>query len=93
MRVRLTKAALADLEEIYSYIARDNPVAAAAVLGRVEQLMARLADFPAIGHPSERSGFRVLPLVRYPYLIFYEVTGESVVIHHVRHAARRRPWD
>jgi addiction module RelE/StbE family toxin len=93
MRVRFTKGAFADLEEIHSYIAADNPVAAAAVVRRVEQLLARLADFPAIGHPSERQGFRVLPLGRYPYLIFYEVTDTAVVIHHVRHGARRRPWD
>jgi hypothetical protein len=25
----------------------------------------------------------------YPYLIFYEVTGDEIVIHGVRHSARR----
>jgi len=30
----------------------------------------------------------VLPVLRYPYLIFYTVTNEAVVVLHIRHAAR-----
>jgi plasmid stabilization system protein ParE len=29
----------------------------------------------------------------YPYLIFYVVEDSEVVILHVRHGARRRPWE
>ena len=93
MRTRFSRDAVADLEEIFSYIAMDNPAAVAAVIDRVERSVARLADFPELGHPTDRAGIRVLPLGRYPYLIFYEVTAEAIVVHHVRHGARRRPWD
>lgn len=93
MKVRFSSDALADLDQIFSYIAADNVTAAAAVVERVAQSVGRLADFPDLGHPADYPGMRVLPLGRYPYLIFYEVTAEAIVIHHVRHGARRRPWE
>jgi toxin ParE1/3/4 len=92
MKIRLSRRAFSDLEEIFSYIARDNPVAAAAVVDRVQVSIALLADFPDIGHLTDRADFRVLPAGRYPYLIFYEVASDAIVIHRVRHAARQQPW-
>jgi plasmid stabilization system protein ParE len=35
---------------------------------------------------------RVMPLVRYPFKIFYRIVGDTVRVLHIRHAARR-PWD
>jgi plasmid stabilization system protein ParE len=34
---------------------------------------------------------RVLPLVRYPFKVFYRIAGDTVRILHIRHTARR-PW-
>ena len=34
----------------------------------------------------------MFPVVRYPYLVFYEVINNEVIIHHIRHG-RRRPID
>jgi len=34
---------------------------------------------------------RVVPLIRYPFKIFYTISGETLIILHIRHAARR-PW-
>ena len=34
---------------------------------------------------------RVLPLMRYPFKVFYRVVGDTVRIVHIRHTARR-PW-
>jgi hypothetical protein len=34
----------------------------------------------------------MFPIVRYPYLVFYEVLDREIVIHHIRHA-RRKPLD
>jgi hypothetical protein len=36
----------------------------------------------------ERPGVRVVPLIRYPYKIFYHVVGDTVEILHIHHAAR-----
>ncbi len=41
---------------------------------------------------AHRPGVRVVPLGRYPYKIFYRVSGDAVEILHIHHAARE-PWD
>jgi len=40
---------------------------------------------------EQRSSVRVVPLVRYPYRIFYRVGGDGDVVEilHVHHAARQ----
>jgi plasmid stabilization system protein ParE len=40
---------------------------------------------------TDEMGVRMAPLGRYPYLIFYAIEGDDVVILHVRHGARQRP--
>jgi hypothetical protein len=34
---------------------------------------------------------RIVPLVRYPYVIFYQVKEDRIEILHVRHTSRA-PW-
>ena len=38
---------------------------------------------------DQRPSVLVMPLGRYPYLVFYEVVGDEVQILHIRHSARR----
>lgn len=40
----------------------------------------------------QRPMVRVVPLVRYPFKIFYTVDRDTITILHIRHAARR-PWE
>ena len=49
-----------------------------------------LGDFPGMGHSTERSDVRVLPVVRYPYVIFYTPVPENdeVLILRIRHGRR-----
>jgi toxin ParE1/3/4 len=44
MKVRYERGALADLDEIFAYIARDNQEAAARLVARIEQTVARIAE-------------------------------------------------
>lgn len=66
MRVRYTEAALADLEGIFEYLALRNPAAAARVVQHVEQLIARLTEFPELGHATDERGVRIVPVGRFP---------------------------
>jgi len=91
MRLRYERGALADLGEIFAYIAQDNQQAAARLVARIEQAVARIAETPYLGEATRRSRFRRFPVGN--YLIVYEVGQDEVVIHYVRHGARRRPWE
>jgi toxin ParE1/3/4 len=91
MRLRYERGALADLDEIFAYIAADNPDAAARLVARIEDVAARIADSPYIGQATRKSGFRRFPIGN--YLIVYEVGTDEVIIHYVRHGARKRPWE
>jgi plasmid stabilization system protein ParE len=60
---------------------------------RIRSVVAHIARWPESSRRSaERPGVRVVPLGRYPYKIFYQVSGDAVEILHIHHAARQ-PWD
>jgi plasmid stabilization system protein ParE len=47
-----------------------------------------LAVHPLIGTRTDDPLIRRLPIPHYPYLVFYQVAGDEIVIHAVHHAAR-----
>ncbi len=77
MKVRFTETALAELDRIFATIARDNPQAAASVVSRVEQLVSRIGEFPQMAYATDEAGVRVIPVGRYPYLIFWLIRKSS----------------
>src|SRR4029077_17682799 len=91
MQLRYERGALADLEQIFSYIVQDNPKAAAKLVARIEETAACIARILTSERQREKSQFRQFPVGS--YLIVYEIGYEDVVIHYVRHGARRRPWE
>jgi plasmid stabilization system protein ParE len=46
-----------------------------------------------MGQITDEDGVRKIPVGPDPYLIFYAVEPDEVVVLHVRHGARRNPWD
>jgi toxin ParE1/3/4 len=93
MKIRWSETALVEIEDIFSYIYENNRAVAAAVVERIEGLTELLEEFPLVGHLTDEAGVRVLPVVRYPFLIFYAIddaAGEIVILH-VRHTAQQRP--
>jgi plasmid stabilization system protein ParE len=70
MKVRWTEVAFTELNEIHSYIAKDNPAAAKTVVIRIEQVVARLARFPHMAGTTGGSGIRVFPALPSPTWFF-----------------------
>jgi toxin ParE1/3/4 len=93
MRVRYTVPAQADLEEIYTYISEHNPFAAERIKRQIKIDAELLGDLPFISRESNFPGIRVRKVRRYPYLTFYSVAADEIRILHVRHGARRWPWE
>ena len=90
MIIRYNRRAVRDLESIADYVHKHSPDAAARVRARIENLIGGLADFPYQGTPTGEPGIRRLVATPFPYLIFYRIKGEAVIILHIRHG-RRRP--
>jgi toxin ParE1/3/4 len=65
MKVRYTDAAVAEIDDIFSYIAADNPRAAANVLAQIEYTIGLIKDFPEMGTVKYRQVVRMLPVRRY----------------------------
>ena len=89
MKVRFTPAARDDVDDIYNDIARANRVAALDVEERIREIAESLEHFPGIGAPTEIDDVRRIPLVSYPYTIFYRIVPADHEVHVLRvvHAA------
>ena len=88
MKVCVTVPAREDLDEIWDYIARDNPVVATKVVYRIRDRFEMLGRQPLLGEVCEdlQPGLRNFP-VR-PYVIYYCVLDDVVSIVRVLHGAR-----
>lgn len=94
MRLRWTRLADRDLEEIAQYVGQDNPAAAArVVLELIDQAETLLPEYPAIGRAGRVLGTRELVIGQLPYIIAYRVRGQDVEILRVLHSARAWPED
>lgn len=77
----LTPAARADLEEIFWFIAADNPRRARSYVAEIEQACRNLCDMPEMGvrRPDLRPSLRIFPLWR-RIVIAYELPENRVDI-------------
>jgi toxin ParE1/3/4 len=78
MPVILSPEAIADLRDIRTYIAKDNPGAASRIAVRLVAACDSHGFIPNRGRPGREPGTRELP-VR-PYVIDYRVRQENVEI-------------
>jgi len=92
LRLRWTRLAERDLDEIALYIGQDSlPAAARVVLELIDQVETLLPRNPAIGRPGRVLGTRELVIGHLPYIIAYRVRGADVEILRVLHTARAWP--
>lgn len=88
-RVVVSNRARTDLEEIWQFVAADNPGAADRLLADIESRVRMLATSPRLGRSRDdiAVGFRAFPVGA--YLILYQVQPDAIGIVRVIHSARR----
>jgi addiction module RelE/StbE family toxin len=91
MIVAFRKAALADIQTIYDYIAKDNPASAQRVVRRIRDATKRLELFPLSGRLGAVEGTHELVVPALPYVVVYEIAPDHVEIIAVFHAAQNLP--
>jgi plasmid stabilization system protein ParE len=89
VKLRYTLRAAAELDKILAYIDESSPRGARHVKTRIQEMTALLLRHPHAGHLTSKSGLRRMIVYPYPYLIFYRATETEIIIHGVRHSARR----
>jgi toxin ParE1/3/4 len=93
-RVRLSLRAIADLDEIGDYIARDNPDRAASFVDELEEACRHIADNPQAYPLRSDLAPDVRMAVHMNYLIFFRLLPNEIRVERILHGARNltRLW-
>ena len=90
MKVEYSAQAIDDLRHLASKSLEFGTVVAEAVGAHLSNIIAQIAQQPqSYRKVSQRLGVHVAPLVRFPYVIFYQVLEDKVKILHIRHTSRQ----
>lgn len=90
MKLQYTNRATSDLERLSVDNKQFGQAATAALEECIRQVIAKIVGFPKAAEPiAHRPDMHVVPLVRYPYKIFYRTFENRVLILHIRHSARK----
>ena len=92
-KIKYTPAAVDDMDEIFSYISKDNVISAETLLKKTTDGITRLADFPNMGSVLSEEEYTLVNrgyrfIVAQPYIIFYRIIDNTVIIHRRLHSRR-----
>jgi addiction module RelE/StbE family toxin len=90
MRVCYSSLALRQLDQIFSYIAKDSPKGARRMVERIASVADLLGSQPRMGRATSGRDLYVQPISGTPYIIYYKILLNDVRIVRIRHGARRR---
>ena len=93
MKLIFTAPALADLDEILAYTAEHYPASLTAFRNRMDAVLERIRMYPQSGRLLDNApGVRVVPLIRFPFRIFYREGASRIEVLHIHHTARKSPF-
>ena len=87
MSIKWTRAALASVDEIAGFIAKDNPTRGTSFVLELQAAVTQLQAHPGMGRAGRVPGTRELVLHK-NYIAIYRVRGDDVEILRLHHAAR-----
>ena len=92
MKLVFDDQAVADLEDIFNWIAQDSPAAAKVVTDRLFSSIELLSSFPRMGHIGRDPETFEWVIPRLPYVVVYELDRQldQVVVTAVLHGAQDR---
>lgn len=92
-KVKYAPAAVDDMDEVFSYISQQNLAAAENLLNKLSDQISQLGEFPHMGSVLAEDEFVLIQrgyrfIVVQPYLVFYRILGDNVIIHRILHGRR-----
>ena len=91
MRIRFTATALAEIEEILTYISAHDPSASIRVAEAIRQSIAWINTRPEASPIVYSSNVRAKLVGRFQYRVYYEIEGDNLIIRNVRSTRQQRP--
>jgi addiction module RelE/StbE family toxin len=91
MKVRWTRRAAADLDEISNYLEAHLPNFSRATIVSLCEAIDSLLSSPSRGRPGRETGTRELIMTKIPYIVAYRIRGEGIEVLHIHHTARHWP--
>jgi toxin ParE1/3/4 len=89
VKLRWSREAKQDLDDIDEYIALDKPEAARNVIARIRAAVEHLKPHPNMGRSGLLPGTR--ELIEAPFVIVYVIEGDTVHILTVFHGSKQWP--
>ncbi|HTF06383.1 MAG TPA: type II toxin-antitoxin system RelE/ParE family toxin [Bacteroidia bacterium] len=83
-RLIIRDGALTDLEAIYSWYQEERDGLGEEFLSEWEEFLEHLANYPSTGAVYRKS-MRQGRLLRFPYLIMYELSDNTIVVYCIVH--------
>jgi toxin ParE1/3/4 len=88
--LRWSEEAIADLEQIGSYVAQFNMSAAMRLQDMIEEAVLPLSNHPYLGRGGRKDGTREF-VVHPSYIVIYRVDADYISITAVLHTRRQYP--
>ena len=89
MRVRFSRRAQRDIEEIYRYLVDKSPLGAQNVLRSIREAAEFIGRNPHAAPKTDDPEIRMRVVRRHRYKVFFRIGSDTVEIIHVRHPSRR----
>jgi toxin ParE1/3/4 len=91
MQVRSTSAAADDLENIANYLFERTPENATRLISEIYAAPTTLKDFPNRGRAGKKEGTRELVMPSLPYVIVYQIRGDTAHTVRILHSSQGQP--
>ncbi len=89
MKIRRAARANREFQEAADFLIERNPAAARAFAEAIDTAYRNLRDNPKLGRETDEPPTRQLVLSTFPYKIFYEIEGDTLVILSIFHTSRK----
>jgi plasmid stabilization system protein ParE len=89
VKLRYTKTALREIDSAISHISSQSPQGAQNVAARFREILTLLEDQPFSGVSTGRKNGRRFSLKPYPYIVYYRVETDEILIQRFRHTSRK----
>jgi toxin ParE1/3/4 len=90
VKLRFSPRARDNLLEIADYLRERNPRAALRVRSAILASLQIITRYPSAGRGQTTERVRKLVVRKYPYLIYYTLRDNEIIVLSIKHAAQRR---